>query len=158
QQRLFAIQMQVAQARAGGPDPELDRVLAKVADQVQAASSDLVALAHGLYATVLRERGLADGLRAEPAGAAAPVAILHRGIGRLPAPVEEAVYFCVLEAVQNAAKHGGPGTRVTITLQLRGDDLAFSVEDDGRGFGATTPGGGLGLTSMRDRIGAVRGV
>ena len=34
------------------------------------------------------------------------------GMARLPAPVEAALYFCCMEAVQNAAKHSGAGTLV----------------------------------------------
>ncbi len=84
--------------------------------------------------------------------------MIDRGIGRLPGPVEEAVYYCVSEAVQNAAKHGGPETSVSVTLEPVGSTLEFAVADDGRGFRLGVPSDGLGLLSMRDRIGAVGGV
>jgi len=43
------------------------------------------------------------------------------------------VYFCVLEALQNAQKHSD-AHRVEIRLTQEGDGLTFSVSDDGEGF------------------------
>jgi signal transduction histidine kinase len=157
QQRLLAIQMELQRTRADTRDPATQRALRDITDHVQAASGELVALAHGLYATVLRERGLPDALRAELGSAALPVTIVDDGIGRLDAAVEEAVYFCVLEAVQNAAKHAGTGALVDVTLSPRGDDVAFTIADDGRGFDPARCAPGTGLVSIRDRVGAVGG-
>ena len=66
------------------------------------------------------------------------------------------MYFSCLEALQNAAKHAGGASAVTITLA---DDGAFrfAVRDDGAGFAAGSAGSGRGLTNMRDRLAAVRG-
>jgi len=157
QQRLLAIQMELQRTRADTRDPAAQRALRDIADHVQAASLELVALAHGLYATVLRERGLPDALRAELRSAALPVTIVDDGIGRLDAAVEEAVYFCVLEAVQNVAKHAGTGALVDVTLSPRGEDVAFTIADDGRGFDPAGGVPGTGFVSIRDRIGAVGG-
>ena len=71
--------------------------------------------------------------------------------------VESAVYFCALEAIQNATKHAGPAARVTVTLERFGDDLEATIANDGLGFDASANGHGIGLVSMRDRIGAVGG-
>jgi signal transduction histidine kinase len=75
----------------------------------------------------------------------------------LSATVERAVYFCCTEAIQNASKHAGRGAEVTMTLDRRGSEVAFSVVDDGVGFAAADATDGLGLVSMRDRIGGVGG-
>jgi len=80
-------------------------------------------------------------------------------VGRLPAPVEAALYFCCMEAVQNAAKHSAGG-RVTVRL---GQDRArwrLTVNDDGAGFDPAqrrAAGAGAGLVNMRDRLDAVGG-
>jgi signal transduction histidine kinase len=63
----------------------------------------------------------------------------------------------VLEAVQNTAKHGGRGVRATVRLAREGRELRFSVTDDGAGFDPTRRGDGIGLVSMRDRVGAAGG-
>jgi signal transduction histidine kinase len=156
QQRLLAIQMRLAAAAAERGAPRR-QALEGIVREVAAAAGELVDLAHGLYPPLLRERGLADGLRARAREAALPVQVVDRGIGRLPGPVEEAVYYCVSEAVNNAAKHGGADTAVTVTLERVGGTLEFAIADDGRGFLPGAPSNGLGLVSMRDRIGAVGG-
>jgi signal transduction histidine kinase len=70
--------------------------------------------------------------------------------------VESAVYFSCLEALQNAAKHGGGGTRVRITLE-QGRSLDFDVADDGEGFAPDDTTAGLGLRNMHDRVESVGG-
>ncbi|HSC90224.1 MAG TPA: sensor histidine kinase [Gaiellaceae bacterium] len=157
QQRLFAIQMKLGEARATAHDPELRRALDELTADAVAAAEELRELAHGLYPTVLRGRGLADGLRAAARGAAIPVRVTSDVAERCSPTVEEAVYFCVLEAIQNAAKHAGPGAHVAVTLERYGDELRFSVADDGAGFDPDASADGIGLVSMRDRVGAVGG-
>ena len=87
----------------------------------------------------------------------ATLEIRAAGIGRHPAELESAVYYCCLEAVQNATKHGGPALRISIALREDAGELIFEVTDDGPGFDASTPGGGIGLQNMRDRVGALDG-
>jgi signal transduction histidine kinase len=81
--------------------------------------------------------------------------VVANGIGRYRREAEAAVYFCVLEALQNVTKHAD-ASHVQIRLESREADLAFEVTDDGSGF---DPNGahGLGLTNMRDRLEAVGG-
>jgi signal transduction histidine kinase len=156
QQRLFALQVKLdaARARADGP---LAGELEEAAADAAAAAEELRELAHGLYPTVLRDLGLAGALQAAALRSATPVRVVDHGAGRRPPVVEEAVYFCVLEAIQNAGKHAGAGARVTVTLDRRGRDLEFAVADDGAGFDLDAATDGIGLLSMRDRIGAVGG-
>ncbi|MGH2824188.1 MAG: sensor histidine kinase [Thermoleophilaceae bacterium] len=70
--------------------------------------------------------------------------------------MESAVYFCCLEALQNASKHARGASRVTISL-THDDALRFEVRDDGAGFDAEPHPPGAGLTNMRDRLVAVGG-
>jgi signal transduction histidine kinase len=77
-------------------------------------------------------------------------------LGRYPPDVESTVYFCCLEALQNAAKHAGDGATATVRVQVSDGGLVFEVVDDGAGFGAGTREG-MGMTNMRDRVGAVGG-
>ena len=78
------------------------------------------------------------------------------GIGRYPARLEAAAYFCSLEALQNATKHAG-ATRIRIRLRQEGDELVLTVEDNGTGFDATASASGSGLANMRDRMEALDG-
>ncbi len=65
------------------------------------------------------------------------------------------MYFCCLEAMQNAAKHATGASRVRIELRLDGD-LYFEIGDDGCGFPSDAVEG-AGITGMRDRLAAVGG-
>ena len=129
----------------------------EISDDATAAVGELRGLAHGIYPTVLRERGLADGLGSAAATSPLPVQVVDGGIGRCDPTIEAAIYFCTLEAIQNATKHGGPGTRVTVTLERREGAVEFAVADNGSGFQTGAHVEGIGLTSMRDRIAAVDG-
>ena len=67
------------------------------------------------------------------------------------------MYFCCLEALQNAAEHAGAATTVQITVAERDDSLCFDVHDYGAGFDLDAVPAGVGLTNIRDRVAAVRG-
>jgi signal transduction histidine kinase len=79
-------------------------------------------------------------------------------VGRYPPEAEAAVYFCCLEAMQNAGKHAGEGARVTITVEECNDELCFEVADNGAGFDAGSDAiRGHGFVNMADRVGAIGG-
>ena len=66
----------------------------------------------------------------------------------LPAPVEQAAYRILQEALTNALKHSGGTTRVTV----RHDEEGVELEVVSAGATATSPGhGGHGLAGMRER-------
>ena len=66
------------------------------------------------------------------------------------------MYFCCTEALQNAVMHAQAST-VWIRLAEEGNELVFSVEDDGRGFDIASLHSGAGLQGMRDRVDVVGG-
>ncbi len=67
------------------------------------------------------------------------------------------MYFCCVEALQNAAKHAGPEARTALRLHQDDNRLYFEVRDSGRGFEVPEQEGG-GLANMRDRLGAAGGM
>jgi signal transduction histidine kinase len=158
QQRLMTLQIKLAQAREHAGDGELAAELDRIGEDAAAAVEELRVLAHGIYPTVLRERGLGDALGSLADTAPAVVRFVDNGIGRCAPTIEAAVYFCAVEAIQNAIKHGGPSARIDVTLERRGDRVEFTVSDDGVGFDPEEQASGFGLMSMHDRIGAVDGV
>jgi len=101
--------------------------------------------------------GLLHGLEHVSYHAMTPIAIDGSGIGRHPVELESAVYYCCLEAIQNATKHGGAAVHVSVALREDDDKLSFEVTDDGPGFDPSRPHGGTGLQNMRDRVGALDG-
>ena len=70
---------------------------------------ELRELAHGIYPPLLAGRGLAPALSAVAARAPIRVSVQAGARSRYPPPVEATVYFCCLEALQNAGKHAGDG-------------------------------------------------
>ncbi len=87
-----------------------------------------------------------------------PIYVADESVGRASPAVEAAIYFCVREAIQNAAKHAGAGVTVTVTLARRVDAIEFTVSDDGVGLAREAGPEGSGITGMRDRIEAAGGV
>jgi signal transduction histidine kinase len=108
-----------------------------------------------VYPSLLVESGLEVALRSIARRSTLPVTVAAQGIGRFPEQLEAAVYFCCLEALQNAAKHAG-ATSVSIVVS-DGRDLRFDVRDDGRGFDVEHEDLGHGLTNIHDRLVAVGG-
>jgi len=126
---------------------ELRRDLSQVLSQLRD-------LAHGIYPAVLVSEGLPAALR-EAAGRAAVVTEVRcDGAGRYLPEVEAAAYFCCLEALQNAAKHGGDGVSVGIELTERDHSLVFEIADDGGGYDTQVAAASGGVQNMTDRIGA----
>jgi signal transduction histidine kinase len=123
---------------------------------VRTATAALRELAHGIYPQLLRDHGLAAALRAAASRSPLDCSVEASVEGRHPAEVEAAVYFCCLEALQNAGKHAGAGARVRVSVEAEGDDLRFAVADDGCGFD-TAGTCGHGFVNMRDRVGAIGG-
>ena len=85
-----------------------------------------------------------------------PVEVASDGIGRYPQEVEGAVYFSVLEALQNVAKYAEASHAVVHLVQDDGM-LTFEVHDDGAGFDPAAVGYGTGLQGMADRLAALDG-
>ena len=107
---------------------------------------------------MLSSGGLREALPAAAGRAALPTTVDTEGVGRYSAEIESTVYFCCLEAVQNAAKHAGADAEIQVRVREQGRELVFEVIDDGVGF--TPRGGGAaghGFVNMTDRLGAVGG-
>jgi signal transduction histidine kinase len=131
-------------------------MLAQLGDDVRAAIAQVRELAQGIYPALLMDGGLEAALRAVAGRARLKVRVEAVDVGRYPPNLEAAVYFCALEALQNAAKYA-PDADVVVRVQQDGDVLRVCVRDDGPGFDPSTPNGGMGRTTMVDRVGALGG-
>jgi signal transduction histidine kinase len=158
QQHLLGLAVNLRVARELLPtDPErADAILAELSGEVHAALDELRDLAHGIYPPLLAERGLADAIRSASARSGGGAIVDAEHLGRFAPEVESTVYFCCLEAIQNAAKHA-PGAHVGLRLWAASGALMFEVRDDGPGFDPGLRPEGSGLTNMRDRVGALGG-
>jgi signal transduction histidine kinase len=133
------------------------RMLASVGRQIDDVLASLRSLARGIYPTILTERGLAEAVKSAARSSPQPVTVRATGLGRCPQDVEVAVYFCCLEALQNAAKHAGAGVPAIVRLWQEDATVCFEVRDGGAGFDWRTIERGSGLTNMGDRLEAIGG-
>jgi signal transduction histidine kinase len=156
QQRLVAMRVHLSLARDQLDDVEQQAVVDALGHEVDDALDELRTVALGAYPAVLAEHGVAAALRSAMRHSAIRVAIMDHGIGRHPEAVENALYFSCLEALQNAAKHAGDGSSVTVDLCSEGGP-GFRVTDDGLGFDVMVVRRGAGLTNIADRLEAVGG-
>lgn len=160
QQHLVALAVNVRLARQlAERDPEASaKILDQLGEAVQDAVQELRALAHGIYPPLLIDRGVAEALRSAAARAALPTEVDAEGLDRLSPEREAAVYFCCMEALQNAGKHAGDGAAAFVRVWQEGANLMFEVRDTGAGFDAHgTLAGGAGFVNMSDRVGAIGG-
>jgi signal transduction histidine kinase len=157
QQRLVALRIELELAEElVRRDPALgaDR-LRELEQEVDEALEELRTLAHGVYPPLLADRGLPEALRAATARSGLTIELHAHEVARYPPEVESAVYFCMLEALQNALKHAEGATRAVIRLDgSAAGELRFELRDDGAG-GTITPG--TGITNMHDRLTAIGG-
>jgi signal transduction histidine kinase len=154
QQHFVALSVLIQLARTAEHD-QYQPLLMEASGLLQTGIAELRRLAHGIYPSLLVSGGLAQALPAVAAHASVPVQLNLQGLGRYPASIEAALFFCGSEALQNAAKHGGPDTTVTITAHADDRGLTLTISDTGRGFDPATIG--TGLTNMTDRLSAIGG-
>lgn len=161
---LAAIAMQADTARAVvDDDPEAARqLMTAVTKQAEDVVQEVRRLVYDLRPPALDELGLVGAIeRLARQSSSATLRVEVTGSAELSAPaaLEVAIYRIVAEALTNVVRHAA-ASRCEIVVAVRdggqGDELAVSVEDDGRGI-AENAAIGIGLRSMRDRAGEVGG-
>ena len=140
---------QLGAAKAAGLLAQLE---ADAADAIQAVRD----FASGVYPPLLEAEGLAAAISHQAQKAAVPTTVQGAGLGRYSPDIEAAVYFTVMESLQNTAKYAR-ATSASITLRAQNGALSFEVRDDGVGFDATAVAAGAGLAGMTDRLDTVSG-
>jgi signal transduction histidine kinase len=158
QQNLVALKVKLGLAEMfAEKDPARARAtLAELKADTDEALETLRDLARGIYPPLLADQGLVAALESQSRKATVLVAVEAEGVDRYPREVEAAVYFCVLEALQNVQKYAR-GSGATVRVRGGADSLTFEVEDDGAGFDPTTQPKGSGLQNMQDRLDALGG-
>ncbi|HBF82656.1 MULTISPECIES: sensor histidine kinase [Streptomyces] len=146
----------------GAVDRQLDRDAEEARRLLHDARSssvqalrELRGLVRGIHPPVLAERGLADAVRALGLASPLPVTVTAELPGKLPDPVESAVYFSVSELLTNALKHAD-ARQVEVVLRYADGALRGQVTDDGRGGAEMSAGSGL--EGIRRRLASFDGV
>jgi signal transduction histidine kinase len=160
QQHLVALAVKLRLAKDAVDDDPAGAIemIDELRGDVQETIQELRSLAHGIFPPLLVSGGLMEALPAATNRAALAATFAGDGVGRYPAEVEAAVYFCCVEAMQNAGKHAGDDAKLTVRVWEADDHLQFEVADDGAGFDAAGAArDGHGFVNMADRLGAIDG-
>jgi signal transduction histidine kinase len=158
QQQLvaLAVKARLAQQVLGRDDERASALLEQIGAETKEALDDLRDLARGIYPPLLADKGLAAALEAQARKSPLPVDVSPDGVGRYDQAVEAAVYFSILEALQNVVKYAN-ASRVRVGLGQRDGALVFEVSDDGGGFDPGATSYGTGLQGIGDRLRALDG-
>jgi signal transduction histidine kinase len=151
----LAANLRAAQDLIESDPAKASAILEELSGTLGQAMQEFRDLSHGIYPPLLQDRGLGEALANAARGLPIPARVDSDAIGRYEPAVEATIYFCCVEALQNAAKHGGGSAAVRLWEQ--NGDLRFEVSDDGPGIDPERGVTGAGLTNMRDRVGAIGG-
>jgi signal transduction histidine kinase len=156
QQRLVSLAIQLRILRTTlRKDPASAESLLTAADaELGRAIDELRELARGIHPAVLTNRGLAAALYSLAERAPVPVEFTRIPDGRLPDPVEAAIYYLVAEAITNVAKYA-QATRASVAVERSNGIATVVVSDDG--VGGAEPVHGSGLVGLSDRVEALGG-
>lgn len=133
-----------------------------VAETAQQALREMRLLVHNLRPSVLEQLGLVKAIRQrlDAVEKRVGVTVDYQVVGEidLPAGVEEALYHIVQESLNNALKHAA-ATKISLRLQQQGAKVSLTISDNGKGFrlDKLSDSGGLGLTSMHERVDSLGG-
>jgi signal transduction histidine kinase len=154
----MAVKLRIAEDMIEDEPKEAIDVINELRSDLKDAIAELRALAHGIYPPLLSSGGLAEALPNAASRAALPTTVETTGVGRFDAEIESTVYFCCLEAMQNAGKHAGADAEIVVSVERDEDRLTFEVRDDGAGFDAGPAAArGHGFVNMADRLGTIGG-
>jgi signal transduction histidine kinase len=135
--------------------PEAARQLvAEARASAGTALNELRHLVRGIHPPVLTERGLAGAVEALALASAVPVEVDVRLDGRLPPPLESALYFVIAEALANVARHSS-ASWAFVRLWPEDGRLRLMIRDDGHG--GADPARGSGLRGIERRLAAFDG-
>jgi PAS domain S-box-containing protein len=130
-------------------------------DETRQLSFDIQNVSHQLHSSTLHHLGLGPAVRGLCDIFSSQYGIrVEHATHNLPRNIDPeaslAIFRVIQEALQNVGKHSKART---VRLELTADDkiLALHLADDGVGFDTTRINGGLGLTSIRERIRLVGG-
>jgi signal transduction histidine kinase len=151
QQRLVSVAMDLGRAQERfESDPEGARLLVRGAhEDAKAALAELRQLVRGFHPAILEDRGLDAALSSVIARSPVPVNLSVDIADRPSAAIESTVYFVVLEALTNVAKHAN-ATRASVAIVRRHDRLVAEISDDG--VGGANAAGGTGLAGLSERV------
>ena len=154
--------LDAAERRLG---PESADALVPVRTRLEEVELELRRLSHELRPTLLDHLGLLPALRELGQGVSSrsgmTIRVSDATTGRLPAPIETALYRIAQEALTNATRHSR-ATRVEVRVANVSSSVHCTITDNGVGFERVSiegsrAGSGLGLAGMAERLSPLGG-
>jgi len=160
---LLSLKLQLVKRSHPASAAELDGEIGAAVQNIAEVATDIRALSHRLHSSKLESVGLegaAAGFCEELSDRhAVEIAFHSENISKtLPPGISLCLFRVLQEALQNAIKHSG-SRRFRVLLRGQVDNVELTVQDSGAGFDPqeAMKGRGLGLTSMKERLGLVNG-
>ena len=160
---LLAIEIEASKQNPPNSAEDISRLLTDVRERITEVSSDVQSISHQLHSSQLEYLGIVGAVKSFCREFAArqkvEIDFTHDDI---PRPVSREVSLCLFrvlqEALHNAAKHSQV-RHFEVRLGCSAGQVELTVSDRGAGFDAdmAMSKGGLGLTSMRERVRLVNG-
>jgi signal transduction histidine kinase len=161
-QDMASLKMILSTARRTDDEAKVGRILDQAIEQLTLGIASLRQLITDLRPPILDEAGVQPALEhlVERVGLISDFEVRMRidlayESGRRPyrlsAPVEDALYRVVQEALHNVVKHAHAKT-VDVSVVEVDNRVDIRIADDGVGFGSDREAGGFGLTGMQERI------
>ena len=160
-QILTAIGVTLQRAARRNAHPEAAaEALQEVREIVQSTLEKVRSLSHALHPVVLDEAGLESALQSYLPGFERQTGIRITfektgGIRDLDRETSAHLYRVTQEALNNVARHSG-SKRATVRLAFLPESVTLEIQDEGVGIGKAGRQG-LGLVSMRERAGMMKG-
>ena len=162
-QRLAVLAIEIERLRGHNDlSCEMQRCVRELQELTADVSSRVYALSYELHSSALDVLGLVKGVKSwcKEFGARREMQIdfSSADLPRLSPEISLCLFRVLQEALQNAAKHSGV-RRIEVQLAENSGEIHLVVSDSGRGFDieAARRAGGLGLTSMQERVRLVGG-
>jgi signal transduction histidine kinase len=170
-QNLALLLMNLTLLEQGEPalGVQFSQVIAESRALADECCRDVRMRAYLLHPPLLDERGIVSAVRWFADGftkrSGIHVVMILDDIGRLPKPIETALYRVVQESLTNVHRHTST-TRVVIELATTGDTIALEIRDQGRELPVDRseqrdrlepPPLGVGIQGMRERINQLKG-
>jgi signal transduction histidine kinase len=160
QQSLVAILIGLRTAVIAGQQRLANRAeIQDVSHLLRETSATLADLVSDQGPRALADQGLIGALRsaADIASRSGPMVRVVSGLtSDVPEELTSTIYFCCLEAIQNASKHA-EASEITVTISEPDGMIAFEVTDNGVGFDPSLAGRGSGLGNLAHRVSVLGG-
>jgi PAS domain S-box-containing protein len=160
---LLSIALEQLQQLSSTPATDLRRSIDVLRRQASGIAADVQALSHELHSSKLQLLGVVAAIRGFCSEISArqkvEVDFSHQDVpGTLRPDIALCLFRVLQEALRNAVRHSS-AVRFTVNLQATPQAISLIVRDGGCGFDpeSVSQNGGLGLTSMRERLKLVAG-